>query len=948
MSTIAKLYEDDFEIQEDYYLDEELPIITDGLVAHYSLGDDRRNEGEPIEWDYDYRILVEIDGSKLTNIDPNNTWSSSSISKQRFSGGCFVEWEMEYVEATKTTKGAEMMGLADANTTVSYTGIEYAIYTHENGNVQVYENGSSKGVLSSWSPNTKNIFRVEYDGINTVRYYHNGTLMRSITKTHDTNELFAKCSLHSHGARNSIKNGKMGEYIAPPYITHSNVSHFEGATVVENPRDNIITWECDPNKLSVGGTMGYSNQLGTGNYFGIVDGKGYGGGKALKAVRGSDDFGRFFRTISGTAGNKYSYSALVYSESPTYIRFEAYGGDYSWGIDQTASDHTGSGWEVITTTINSVLSSNTTLYMFIYPNINGSPIYVDWFHLQQGDQPSFYGGSNDAIGEGLLNLRNPLTTGDFTMNFWVNIRSLPDIARSHTAIFCMGSYPNEGSVTIMDTSSSSQLGTYRMIRKGSNEEWHWMTGDILTPNSEDHNYFYKKWQMITVIKAGSNYKIYTNGILIGSIAHSLTGSSPANIWLGRNSANNSRSGSAWFKDFSIYNRELDASDISKLYKSNWHLCPDKIISKNNEDNGTNMVDYNKLDDLCINQSTSHPYYHNANSLCTIHTDLWSGEKFYRNAGAAVRLGHYDGRDVFGLTQGNRYRLTVTVREAAGFKRSETIQIDYNDVAPVAFNLTYDWQTISIEGNFNGNANYDFIDLNVGSGEYFEFKDLRLELVDDSIKPMKQYDDKTTYNNITEKEEYRMEGDWIMVFDGLASEGMYNYSTNRVYELETGHQIPFTKMKVRCKFWDYEEVEELTATAYYNKSWYQHNYWIDTQSDGISPQMKFNATAGGDDADRTIGFKNTNKILWGYGNTWRRIIPPLYVYNVNYLYLGNAVSTYVHTLETDFGYNSGDHYMDGNPVGALPRDNSGTYRSTKPGSDRALTPLEFQSIQVFIK
>jgi hypothetical protein len=66
-------------------------------------------------------------------------------------------------------------------------------------------------------------------------------------------------------------------------------------------------------------------------------------------------------------------------------------------------------------------------------------------------------------------------------------------------------------------------------------------------------------------------------------------------------------------------------------------------------------------------------------------------------------------------------------------------------------------------------------------------------------------------------------------------------------------------------------------------------WVDLLPDTGAPQVKFHGLDGVQD----VGFINASRILFGYGNSWRRIAPLLpYVAGTTSMYLGSMPSTII--------------------------------------------------------
>lgn len=103
----------------------------------------------------------------------SGSWGAQAYSRESYKGGALVTFK------PAQNNDAIMIGLnTDPATNASYTSIDYAIYLTTSGTVLIYENGSSRGTFSS-SYAVGDTFAVHYDGV-TVRYYHNGTLLREV------------------------------------------------------------------------------------------------------------------------------------------------------------------------------------------------------------------------------------------------------------------------------------------------------------------------------------------------------------------------------------------------------------------------------------------------------------------------------------------------------------------------------------------------------------------------------------------------------------------------------------------------------------------------------------------------------------------------------------------------------------------------------------------------
>jgi len=155
-------------------------------------------------------------------------------------------------------------------------------------------------------------------------------------------------------------------------------------------------------------------------------------------------------------------------------------------------------------------------------------------------------------GSGGFAIPNPVTTGDFTINFKCGIDTHVGDVGGYRTIMSMGSYYTNNSWTIMDQGSPNVSGTQAFIRKGNAEEWAWGFTYTSSSNVGDDNVY-------TVVKDGTVYKGYLNGVYRGSISH-LSTTLQDLIWIGSRESGTYVATSR-IKDLSIYNRVLTDDEI---------------------------------------------------------------------------------------------------------------------------------------------------------------------------------------------------------------------------------------------------------------------------------------------------------------------------------------------------------------------------------------------------
>lgn len=148
--------------------------------------------------------VIERDTIYKTTI--TSAWDTGALSYDRFRDNSFLEFRVDY--EGRTTQGAEMVGITSAHTTWGFADINYAIYTHTDQNVRIYENGTNRGIFSTWSRDGSDLFRIEVSN-GFVYYYQNGSIIYT-SNIIPTFPWFFSASLHSHGTPNKIKNIRMG------------------------------------------------------------------------------------------------------------------------------------------------------------------------------------------------------------------------------------------------------------------------------------------------------------------------------------------------------------------------------------------------------------------------------------------------------------------------------------------------------------------------------------------------------------------------------------------------------------------------------------------------------------------------------------------------------------------------------------------------------------------
>jgi len=127
-------------------------------------------------------VGVQQVGNKLYRTAAGDTWGvsvSGAASIQQLAAG--VNGWMEFVTSEVNT--GRMVGLSDVNTNTHYNTIDYAWYPTAAGALNVYENGTNRGQVSTYK--TGDVLRIERTGT-VIKYYQNSTLKYTSTVASST------------------------------------------------------------------------------------------------------------------------------------------------------------------------------------------------------------------------------------------------------------------------------------------------------------------------------------------------------------------------------------------------------------------------------------------------------------------------------------------------------------------------------------------------------------------------------------------------------------------------------------------------------------------------------------------------------------------------------------------------------------------------------------------
>lgn len=122
---------------------------------------------EEVVWKNSDLVNVLSIGNSLRKFQSNGAWNGGAASYNTVSNNGYLEFT-----ATETNT-YRMCGLSTSNVDGNYTTIQFAWYLRNDGTLQIYESGSSRGNFGSYLSGDK--FKIAVES-NVVKYYKNGSL----------------------------------------------------------------------------------------------------------------------------------------------------------------------------------------------------------------------------------------------------------------------------------------------------------------------------------------------------------------------------------------------------------------------------------------------------------------------------------------------------------------------------------------------------------------------------------------------------------------------------------------------------------------------------------------------------------------------------------------------------------------------------------------------------
>ena len=186
-------------------------------------------------------INYTITGNTVTHTNAGTGWTGNAYSREYYIGAATVSFKTPYSQHA-------MVGLTDSPTygatTSEYSYLDYAIYVTA-GSVAIYESGTAVASgISGYNDNTQ--YQVVYDGA-TVKYYADGTLLRSVATAPNRKFYFGTC-IYEQG--NAVTNIQFGS------TTDNSLANTDPAA-----RINAYTTLIQPGKLLLSGATTFSSWL---------------------------------------------------------------------------------------------------------------------------------------------------------------------------------------------------------------------------------------------------------------------------------------------------------------------------------------------------------------------------------------------------------------------------------------------------------------------------------------------------------------------------------------------------------------------------------------------------------------------------------------------------------------------------------------------------------------
>lgn len=301
---------------------------------------------------------------------------------------------------------------------------------------------------------------------------------------------------------------------------------------------------------------------------------------------------RIYRKIAVNSGNQYTFSSWVYSDvaNDLLLRYELFGGDYTWQGDGVR--HNGTGWEYLSIT-TPILTSNCDLYFMFYGVGHNSSVYINAMQLELGSRSNNYvltnrdgkvidssGFKNHGLieagssprysnGEYLLRVNDELSkiTSDiiFPKTFTVIYQSYDDNGyRASSDRWHIGQSESTSSSTIgwaYSQGYGEDMGYARICNSEGTIHNTRIGSSNITINKYENNAFIFNYE-------SGEISSYLNGNILGTLAYgnSDTALNLSKFSVGSSYTNNNRI-SGKIKNVRVYATALSKVDIDKIFSN---------------------------------------------------------------------------------------------------------------------------------------------------------------------------------------------------------------------------------------------------------------------------------------------------------------------------------------------------------------------------------------------
>jgi hypothetical protein len=363
-----------------------------------------------------------------------------------------------------------------------------------------------------------------------------------------------------------------GNFIGPETNTN-NTLNYDGLSV-EQSTTNMISYGNFSNK-NLGDSQSLSSwgdNITTASY--VSDNPLNINSLSAKMVcSASGTGGSYFNTnansLTLTEGNTYTYSFYAKAENPATVSGHIMSlnrNSDNYYIVQPSIALTKE-WKKYSYT-KTIGSGEEGLYQTRHIIYDVNTVWITGLQLEGKEFASaFTVGSRSASGG--FSIPNLVTTGNYTINFKCKVNTNVGDTGSYQTIMCMGNYYTDNSWTIMDQGGSYVTGNQCLIRRGDSSEWSWAGGYFTSPSNFQNENVY------TLVRDATNYKVYSNGVYVTSLAH-LSTTMQDLLWVGSRESGGSVISST-IKDLSIYNRALTDDEVFALATAKTSLSDNLIV-----------------------------------------------------------------------------------------------------------------------------------------------------------------------------------------------------------------------------------------------------------------------------------------------------------------------------------------------------------------------------------